>query len=128
MKNLEAADLSTVYAFPVIGDNFEGSRSHVVIRIFYFSSKKHAKKTPKIKEVYTGSHAGCRQEWVPEGTKSQICIRIIYFLHAFWALTPRPGRPTRFPVSYRQHPHVKDHTELGGPNSLKLIILESSGG
>ena len=83
MKTLEAADLSTVYAFPVIGDNFEGSRSHVVIGIFYFSIKKIAKKTPKIKEVYTYSHAGCRHGWVPEGAKSQICIRIMYFLHAF---------------------------------------------
>ena len=40
MKNLEAADLSTVYAFPIIGDNFEGSRSHVVIAIFYFFIEK----------------------------------------------------------------------------------------
>ena len=63
---------------------------------FIFSSKKLAKKTPKIKEVYTGAHAGCRQEWVPEGTKSQICIRIISFLHAFWAMTPPPPSPTRF--------------------------------
>ena len=44
MKNLEAADLSTVYAFPLIGDNFEGSRSHVVIRIFYFFIKKTCQK------------------------------------------------------------------------------------
>ena len=123
MKNLEAADLSTVYAFPIIGDNFEGSRSHVVIRIFYFSTKKLAKKIPKIKEVYTVPHTRCRQEWVPEGTKSQICIRIIYFLHAFCAMTPRPLRSTRFPVSYRQHPHVKDPTGLGGPNSLKLTLI-----
>ena len=79
MKNLEAADLSTVYAFPIIGDNFEGSRSHVLIRIFYFSSKKLAKKTPKMKEVYKKAHTRCQQEWVPEGTKSQICLRIIYF-------------------------------------------------
>ena len=119
MQNLEAADLSTVYAFPIIGDNFEGSRSHVLIRIFHFFIKKLAKKTPKIKEVYTGSHARTQQEWVPEGTKSQICIRIIYFLHQFWAMTPAPCRATRFPVSNRQHPHVKDHTGLGGPNSLK---------
>ena len=90
---------------------------------FIFSSKKLAKKTPKIKEVYTAAHAGCQQEWVPEGTKSQICIRIIYFLHEFCAMTPRPLRSTRFPVSNRQHPHVKDHTGLGGPNSLKLAIV-----
>ena len=64
---------------------------------FIFSSKKLAKKTPKIKEVYTGAHAGCRQEWVPEGTKSQICIRIIYFLHAFWAMTPPLPSATRRP-------------------------------
>ena len=89
MENLEAADLSTVYAFPVIGDNFEGSRSHAVMRFFYFSTKKLTNKTPKIKEVYTDSHAGTRHGWVPEGTKSQICIRIIYFLHAFWAPAPR---------------------------------------
>ena len=58
MKNLEAADLSTVYAFPVIGDNFEDSRSHVVIRFFYFFIKKKlAKKTPKIKAVCTEAHA-----------------------------------------------------------------------
>ena len=44
MKNLEAADLSTVYAFPIIGDNFEGSRSHVVIRILYFFVKKTCQK------------------------------------------------------------------------------------
>ena len=96
MKNLEAADLSTVYAFPIIGDNFEGSRSHVVIRIFYFLIKKNAKKTPKIKEVYTVPHARRRQEWVPEGTKSQICIRIISFLYAFWAMTGATPRLTRF--------------------------------
>ena len=63
---------------------------------FMFSSKKLAKKTPKIKEVYTAAHARRRQEWVPEGTKSQICIRIIYFLHAFRAMTPRPTCATRF--------------------------------
>ena len=97
MKNLEAADLSTVYAFPIIGDNFEGSRSHVVIRFFYFFIKKIVKKTPEIKEVYTDAHAGTQQEWVPEGTKSQICIRIIYFLHAFWAMTPPPPSATRRP-------------------------------
>ena len=62
---------------------------------FIFSSKKLAKKTPKIKEVYTVAHARCRQEWVPEGTKSQICIRIIYFLHAFWAPAPRTTSATR---------------------------------
>ena len=44
VKKLEAADLSTVYAFPIIGDNFEGSRSHVLIRIFYFFIKKTCKK------------------------------------------------------------------------------------
>ena len=63
---------------------------------FIFSSKKLAKKTPKIKEVYTVPDARCQQEWVPEGTKSQICIRIIYFLHAFRAMTPPPPCPTRF--------------------------------
>ena len=63
---------------------------------FIFSSKKLAKKTPKIKEVYTVAHAGCRHGWVPEGTKSQICIRIIYFLHAFRAMTPPRTRLTRF--------------------------------
>ena len=68
MKNLQAADLSTVYAFPIIGDNFEGSRSHVLIRIFYFFIKKACKKTPKIKEVYTVPDARPQQEWVPEGT------------------------------------------------------------
>ena len=62
-----------------------------------FSSKKLAKKTLKIQEVYTVPHAGCRHGWVPEGTKSQICIRIICFLHAFWAMTPRPPSPTRRP-------------------------------
>ena len=63
---------------------------------FIFSSKKLAKKTPKIKEAYTRAHTRTQQEWVPERTKSQICIRIIYFLHAFWATaTPRDG-PTRF--------------------------------
>ena len=96
MKNLEAADLSTVYAFPVIGDNFEGSRSHVVIRFFYFFIKKTCQKNTKILKARTDPHARCRQEWVPEGTKSQICIRIIYFLHAFRAMTPRPTSPTRF--------------------------------
>ena len=120
---MEAADLSTVYAFPIIGDNFEGSRSHVVIRIFHFCIKKIAKKTRKIKEVYTDPHTRCRQEWVPEGTKSQICIRIIYFLHAISSLTPPPLAVTQFPVSNRQHPHVKDPTGLGGRNSLKLYML-----
>ena len=64
---------------------------------FIFSPKNRlAKKTPQIKEVYTKAHTRCREEWVPEGTKSQICIRILYFLHAFWATaTPRDG-----PVSY----------------------------
>ena len=28
---MEAVDLSVVWAFLIIGDNFEGSRSHVVI-------------------------------------------------------------------------------------------------
>ena len=64
--------------------------------LLFFSSKKLAKKTPKIKEVYTSAHARPRQEWVPEGTKSQICIRIIFFLHAFWAMTPRTTCATRF--------------------------------
>ena len=63
---------------------------------FIFSSKKLAKKQPKIKEVYTEAHAGTQQEWVPEGTKSQICIRIMYFLHAFWAMTGATPRLTRF--------------------------------
>ena len=63
---------------------------------FIFSSKKLAKKTPQIKEVYTKAHARCRQEWVPEGTKSQICIRIIYFLPALWAMTGATTRLTRF--------------------------------
>ena len=63
---------------------------------FIFSSKKLAKKKLKIKEVYTRAHTRCQQEWVPEGTKSQICIRIIYFLHAFRAMTPRPPCATRF--------------------------------
>ena len=96
MENLEAADLSTVYAFPIIGDIFEGSRSHVLIRIFYFFIKKTCKKTPKMKEVYTRTHTRCQQEWVPEGTKSQICIRIISFLHALRAMTPPTTRLTRF--------------------------------
>ena len=76
-----------------------------------------------MKEVYTGTHAGCRHGWVPEGTKSQICIRIIYFLHAFWALTPAPFAVTQFPVSNCQHPHVRDLTGLGCPNSLKSMII-----
>ena len=63
---------------------------------FIFSSKKLEKKTPKIKEVYTGAHTRCQQECVPEGTKSQICIRIIFFLHAFWAPTTPTDGPTRF--------------------------------
>ena len=119
MKNLEAADLSTVYAFPIIGDNFEGSSSHVVIRFFYFSSKNLPNKTPQIKEVYTGTHARCRQEWVPEGTKSQICIRIIYFLHAFRAMTPPPSLRDAVSSAELVGTHVKDQTGLGGPNSLK---------
>ena len=41
---LEAVDLSVVYAFPVIGDGFEGSRSHVVIWFFIFHLKKLARK------------------------------------------------------------------------------------
>ena len=94
------------------------SRRYTVL--LFFHQKKLVKKTPKIKEVYTVAHAGCRHWWVPEGTKSQICIRILYFLHEFWAMTPAPRRSTRFPVSNRQHPHVKDHTGLGGPNSLKF--------
>ena len=54
MKNLEAADLSTVYAFPIIGDNFEGSRSHVLIRIFYFFIKKTCQKnTQNKRSVYS---------------------------------------------------------------------------
>ena len=63
---------------------------------FIFSSKKLAKKTPKMKEVYSTAHARTQQEWVPEGTKSQICIRIISFLHAFRAMTPPPPSATRF--------------------------------
>ena len=63
---------------------------------FIFSSKKLAKKTLKILEVYSTAHTGTQQEWVPEGTKSQICIRIIYFLHAFWAMTGATTSPTRF--------------------------------
>ena len=58
MKNLEAADLSTVYAFPIIGDNFEGSRSHVLIRIFYFFIKKTCKKiTENKRSVYQSAYA-----------------------------------------------------------------------
>ena len=44
MQNLEAADLSTVYAFPIIGDNLEGNTSHVVVGIFYFFMKNTCKK------------------------------------------------------------------------------------
>ena len=63
---------------------------------FIFSSKNLAKKTPKILKVYTEAHTRPQQERVPEGTKSQICIRIIYFLHAFRVMTPRPTCATRF--------------------------------
>ena len=62
----------------------------------FFHQKNWPKKTPKVKEVYTRTHTRTQQEWVPEGTKSQICIRILFFLHAFWAMTPRPTCPTRF--------------------------------
>ena len=65
--------------------------------LLFFHQKNLQNKTPKIKEVYTRAHTRCRQEWVPEGTKSQICIRIIYFLHAFWAMTPPPTSATRRP-------------------------------
>ena len=61
-----------------------------------FFHQKTCKKTLKMKEVYTRAHTRCRQEWVPEGTKSQICIRIIYFLHAFRAMTPPTPSATRF--------------------------------
>ena len=44
MKSLEAADLSIVQAFPIIGNNFEGNTSHVVEGIFYFVMKKTCKK------------------------------------------------------------------------------------
>ena len=63
---------------------------------FIFSSKKLAKQTVKILKVYADAHTGTQQECVREGTKSQICIRIIYFLHAIWATTPRPTCATRF--------------------------------
>ena len=69
-------------------------RRYTVLSFFHQKILPH--KTPKIKEVYTEAHARRRQQWVPEGTKSQICIRIIYFLHAFRAMTPRPPGLTRF--------------------------------
>ena len=88
---------------------------------FIFSSKKLAKKTPKIKEVYTEAHTRCQQEWVPEGTKSQICLRIIYFLHAFWAFTPRTGSPTRI-LYFDPLPLPWRIFREGTPTSLKLYI------
>ena len=91
----------------------------------FWHDKTLQKKSTKILLPAAAAHARCRQEWVPEGSKSQLLIQIIYFLHAFSSLTPRRCRSTRFPVSNRQHPHVKDHTGLGGPNSLKLDYLAS---
>ena len=86
---------------------------------FIFSSKNLPKKTLKIKEVYTAAHTRTQQEWVPEGTKSQICIRIIYLLHAFWAMTPPPSLRDAVSSAELVGTHVKDQTGLGGPNSLK---------
>ena len=91
MKNLEAADLSTVYAFPIIGDNFEGSRSHVVIRIFYFFVKKLAKKIPKIKEVYTDSHARRRPAAAKSGPLRGADLRFVYGLYIFYMRFGRPN-------------------------------------
>ena len=70
------------------------SRRYTVLSFFH--QKNLPKKTSQIKEVYTAAHTRTQQEWVPEGTKSQICIRITYFLHAFRAMTPRPPCATRF--------------------------------
>ena len=80
MKNLEAADLSTVYAFPIIGDNFEGSRSHVVIRFFYFFIKKTCQKKTKYKK--------CIQLRIPSaatgGSLRGPNLRFVYGLYIFY--------------------------------------------
>ena len=91
MKNLEAADLSTVYAFPIIGDNFEGSRSHVVIRILYFFVKKNLQKKTKMKEVYTEAHARCRPGPAKSGPLRGADLRFVYGLYIFYMRFGRPN-------------------------------------
>ena len=123
MKNLEAADLSTVYAFPVIGDNFEGSRSHVLIRFFYFFIKKTCQKNTKNKRsVY---RPAC---WVPPlvgpwGDQiSDLYTDYIFLTCVLGADNPDWWRDA---VSSAElvGTHVKDQTGLGGPHSLKLLYF-----
>ena len=122
MKKLEAVDLSIVYAFPLIGNSFEGSRSHVVIRFFYFPVKKLEKKTPKIKEVYTVPHARCRRGAAKSGPLRGADLRFIYGLYIFYMRCGRPNYrlPARRGFRVRTgSTQAKDQTGLGGPNSLK---------
>ena len=91
---------------------------------FYFLTRKNfTKKSPKILLNAEEPHTRCHQEWVPEESKSQLLIQIIYLLHAFWAMTPRPSPPYAVSASGLVSTHVKDLTGLGGPNSLKLLLL-----
>ena len=66
MQNLEAVDLSVVRLFQLLATALRAADLTSLYGSFIFSSKKLAKKTPKIKEVYTSAHTRCRQECVVE--------------------------------------------------------------
>ena len=51
---------------------------------FIFSSKKLAKKTPKIKEVYTVSHTRCRRGPAKSGSLRGPSLRFVYGLYIFY--------------------------------------------
>ena len=66
------------------------------MRFYFVTRKNFTKKTTKILLNAEDAHTRRQQERVPEGSKSQLLIQIIYLLHAFWAMTPPRTSLTRF--------------------------------
>ena len=58
---------------------------------FIFSSKKLAKKTPKIKEVYTESHTRRRPAAAKSGPLRGADLRFVYGLYIFYMRFGRPN-------------------------------------
>ena len=84
----------------------EGSRGHFLSLFFRKPKKQRFRKTRKIKESIPRTHTRTQTRGVPEGGKSNGCLRNSKILHAFLATPTRPTRATRTPVSDRLPPHV----------------------
>ena len=73
------------------GDNFEGSRSHVVIRMFYFVYKKNAKQTPKILNLHEVPHGRTRPGPAKSGSLREADLRFVHGLYIFFMRFGRPN-------------------------------------